>query len=279
MEIHPYANLFPMQTDAEIQSLAADIKQHGLRQPIVIDDDDKILDGRNRAAACVIANVTPVYEPFSGSDAEKLPYVVSVNVHRRHLTTAQRSDIAAAIANMQVGQNQHSAKQEKEGGSNELPSKTVSTKQAAKLMNVSVASVKRAKAKSKPKPKATDKEPTSTASIVLDVLDRPIPAAMREANALAFDLLSYGREMDNIRKRATELSEQPGGEWVQMQLIDQAVRMLKSYFHGARYHTACHRCDGTDEKCQTCNGAGFLPDYLKATVSASANEKTPPASC
>ena len=150
MKHHPYANLFPMQSDEEIQSLADDIGKHGLRQPIVIDADEMILDGRNRSAACVIAQVKPIYEPFVGSDAQKLAYVVSVNVHRRHLTTAQRAEIAATIATMKTGENQHTAKKKKEGGSNELPSKPVTTEQAAKLMNVSVASVKRAKAKASP---------------------------------------------------------------------------------------------------------------------------------
>ena len=150
MKIHPYANLFPMQSDEEIQTLADDIAKHGLRQNIVIDEDEMILDGRNRSLACAIAQVEPVYEPFVGNDAEKLAYVVSVNVHRRHLTTQQRADIAAQIATMSVGANQHSGKKKKEGGSNDPPSKPVSTKQAAKLLNVSPASVKRAKAKAKP---------------------------------------------------------------------------------------------------------------------------------
>ena len=149
MKIHPYANLFPMCSDEEVQELADDIAKHGLRQPIVIDEDEMILDGRNRAAACVIAGLKPVYEPFVGTDAQKLAYVCSVNIHRRHLTTAQRAEIAAQIATMSVGDNQHS-KKKKEGPSNDGSSTKVSTKAAAKLMKVSASSVERAKAKKKP---------------------------------------------------------------------------------------------------------------------------------
>ena len=94
---HEYANLFPMCTDAEIQELAADIAKNGLRQPIVIDSDEMILDGRHRAAACKIAGVDPTYEPFVGTDEEKLSYVVSVNLHRRHLKTSQRAMVAAKL--------------------------------------------------------------------------------------------------------------------------------------------------------------------------------------
>jgi len=161
MNIHPFADLFPIQSDEEIQALADDIAKHGLRQPIVIDEDESILDGRNRSAACAIAQVKPIYEPFVGTDAEKLAYVVSVNVHRRHLTTAQRADIAAKIATMKVGENQHTCKK-KEGPSNEGPSKPVSAKQAAKMMNVSESSVERAKGKSKSKPSAAKPAPKVT---------------------------------------------------------------------------------------------------------------------
>lgn len=97
MKSHRYANLFPMCTEVEIQELAADIAKNGLRQPIVIDSDEMILDGRHRAAACKIAGVAPTYEPFVGSDEEKLSYVVSVNLHRRHLKTSQRAMVAAKL--------------------------------------------------------------------------------------------------------------------------------------------------------------------------------------
>lgn len=94
---HEYARLFPMLDDEAIQELADDIAKNGLRNPIVIDQDDQILDGRNRAAACAIAGVDPVFEPFIGTDEEKLAFVVSANVHRRHLTTSQRASVAAKL--------------------------------------------------------------------------------------------------------------------------------------------------------------------------------------
>lgn len=97
MKIHPFANLFPMQSNEEIQTLADDIAKHGLRQPIVIDRDEQILDGRNRWAACKIAQVTPIYEPFVGTEAELLAYVVSVNIHRRHLSPSQLAMVADKV--------------------------------------------------------------------------------------------------------------------------------------------------------------------------------------
>ena len=94
---HEYARLFPMLGEQEIQDLADDIAAHGLRTPIVIDADGKILDGRNRAAACTIAGVKPTFEPFVGSDEEKLAFVISANIHRRHLDSSQRASVAAKL--------------------------------------------------------------------------------------------------------------------------------------------------------------------------------------
>lgn len=97
MEHHQYASLFPMMSQAEIQDLADDIQANGLKQPIVTDVNGKILDGRNRHAACVIAEIKPVYEPLVGSDEELLAYVVSSNLKRRHLTTSQRAMVAEKL--------------------------------------------------------------------------------------------------------------------------------------------------------------------------------------
>jgi ParB-like chromosome segregation protein Spo0J len=97
MNHHEYSRLFPMLNDECLQQLADDIRVNGLREPIVIDDNDLILDGRNREAACVIAGVEPVYEPFVGNDEAKLAFIVSANIHRRHLTTSQRANVAAKL--------------------------------------------------------------------------------------------------------------------------------------------------------------------------------------
>lgn len=94
-EIHPAAALFPMMADTELDQLAADIKANGLRQPIVLDGDGRLLDGRNRLRACELASVQPEFVSVNGDDPVGL--VVSLNVRRRNLTASQRA-IAAADA-------------------------------------------------------------------------------------------------------------------------------------------------------------------------------------
>jgi hypothetical protein len=87
-EFHPLANLFPMLAPGGLQALAADIKQHGLKTPILLHEG-KILDGRNRYDACQIAGVEPRYESYNGTTPAE--DVFSWNIQRRHLTTTQRA--------------------------------------------------------------------------------------------------------------------------------------------------------------------------------------------
>jgi len=81
-EFHELANIFPLLEGKAFDELTADIKEHGLSQPIVLLGDH-ILDGRNRYRACKAAGVEPRFEQYEGDDP--IHYVVSLNLHRGHL--------------------------------------------------------------------------------------------------------------------------------------------------------------------------------------------------
>lgn len=94
---HPAAELFPMMTEPELTELAADIKARGQLHPIIVTTDGLVLDGRNRLAACEIAGVEPDTLMWDREDDGMSPtaWVLSVNLHRRHLNESQRGLIAA----------------------------------------------------------------------------------------------------------------------------------------------------------------------------------------
>ena len=94
MIAHPAAEIFPMLADTELRALADDIKTHGQRDPIVLLDG-AILDGRNRLRACELAGVDPIF--VDGYDGSITPeqFVISKNLHRRHLSESQRALVAA----------------------------------------------------------------------------------------------------------------------------------------------------------------------------------------
>jgi hypothetical protein len=54
----------------ELHELAADIKERGLLQPIILDAKGRIFDGRNRLAACEIVGVEPQFETYEGDDTD-----------------------------------------------------------------------------------------------------------------------------------------------------------------------------------------------------------------
>jgi N6-adenosine-specific RNA methylase IME4 len=101
--IHPAANLFPMLPDAELASLAYDIKENGLREPVIMFGAH-LLDGRNRWRACELAGVEPKLRDWSGTQEQALRYGISLNLNRRHLDESQRAMVAARVADMRQGE-------------------------------------------------------------------------------------------------------------------------------------------------------------------------------
>ena len=90
--VHPVASIFPPITGDDYNKLVQDIKENGLRDPITIDSEGLVLiDGRNRYIACEAAGVEPRYEklPESYDELDKINFIVSKNVHRRHLSAGQ----------------------------------------------------------------------------------------------------------------------------------------------------------------------------------------------
>jgi hypothetical protein len=96
-QAHPAAKIFPMMQENELQRLADDIKDNGQREKIVLTKEGLILDGRNRAAACKLAGKVPKTGKWGGKPGTELEFVLSRNIHRRHLDESQRA-MAAALA-------------------------------------------------------------------------------------------------------------------------------------------------------------------------------------
>jgi hypothetical protein len=96
--VHPAAELFPLMKGPEFGLLVEDIAEHGLREPILMYQG-VMLDGRNRLRACEIAGVEPRFVEWDGIGSP-LAFVLSRNLHRRHLNEGQRAIIAARAKGM-----------------------------------------------------------------------------------------------------------------------------------------------------------------------------------
>lgn len=141
MKFHEYANIYRMLPDAELQKLAANIKEKGQLLPIT-SYEDQILDGRNRYMACEIAGVEPRIEEYTGNDP--LGLVASLNDHRRHDTENERAMVGARMANLKAGGDRGNQTTGGKSSMETLPS-AITIERAAELSGSSPANIKRAK--------------------------------------------------------------------------------------------------------------------------------------
>lgn len=90
---HPLSAAFPSMTDADFQALKDDIENNGQREPVIVLDG-MVLDGWHRYRACAELGLPVEKFTFGGDDP--VAFVLSHNLHRRHLSASQRA--AAVVA-------------------------------------------------------------------------------------------------------------------------------------------------------------------------------------
>ena len=114
IKVHPAAEMFPLMSPEELKELGEDIKANGLKVPIELfsDTHDKlsVLDGRNRLDAMELLGYRfskgergqlhaadpdrkPIYLDLHYRYTDPRDFVISANIRRRHLTTAQKSEL------------------------------------------------------------------------------------------------------------------------------------------------------------------------------------------
>jgi DNA modification methylase/plasmid maintenance system antidote protein VapI len=90
----PYNDLLPPLSTEEFDALKADVEKYGVKTPIVIDEDNNILDGHHRYKI----NPNAPFEILSGlSKAQKLAYIYRSNLTRRNLSSEQKNEIRKAM--------------------------------------------------------------------------------------------------------------------------------------------------------------------------------------
>jgi len=94
-EFHPLSAIFPLMNQEGIRELGLDMKNNGQEDAIVLFEG-KILDGRNRYFACKMFEIITKFEELK-EGIDPLTFIISKNLHRRHLNTAQRCEIALKL--------------------------------------------------------------------------------------------------------------------------------------------------------------------------------------
>jgi hypothetical protein len=102
LKFHPIADMFPLMEGEDFDALVANIKANGLQENMILYEG-MILDGRNRYRACKAAFGEVHYWYFRELNNHKndrfdpVAYVISANIHRRHLTAEQKRDLIAKL--------------------------------------------------------------------------------------------------------------------------------------------------------------------------------------
>ena len=91
---HPLSETFPLMEGEDFKKLKYDIMDNGLREPIVLYEG-KILDGRNRYNACIKRGLPLGTKDYTGADP--LGFVISMNIHWRHLTAEKKREITEKL--------------------------------------------------------------------------------------------------------------------------------------------------------------------------------------
>lgn len=109
-KLHELCSIFPKLDEYDFNNLVDSIRSKGLIEPITLSKDGLVLDGQNRYLACLEAGIEPRFVEFDGDDL--ISFVLSKNMHRRHLSKGQQAAIISSMADWEnaheVGSNQHS---------------------------------------------------------------------------------------------------------------------------------------------------------------------------
>lgn len=211
--VHPHAELFPLMSDAELDELAADIKKRGLREKVKYRTytqngmlRTELLDGRNRLKALERLGLydplspafdrTPkFFEKLDLDEEQAIAFIVSANIHRRHLTAEQKRDLIGKLLKLD-------------------PSKSDRTIAAtAKVSDKTVGNVRRTL-------EATAEIPQSTKSVGKDGRERPRPTPTTSKPAAPKPAPAAKRKQEVVADRA---SLAPSAQ----QRFDAALRAAK----------------------------------------------------
>ena len=232
VSFHEYANLFPMLEGDALDALREDIRLHGVREPVVFLGS-AILDGRNRYMCARDLGIEYPRVEFAGDDP--LSFVISHNLHRRHLTESQRASIAARVANMPRG---HRTDRQPSANLREVEPQLslseqamprpplTSTADAARLLNVSERSVTTAKKVHDAAPpevsRAVD-EGRMSVSLAAQVADLPTEDQEAVTSAAPDKVKEVARE---VVKRAHVANNSGNNEWYTPAPFIEAARAV-----------------------------------------------------
>jgi hypothetical protein len=111
-KFHRAAGLLPLMSVEEFAEFRKDLRAHGLREPIKRLGDE-IIDGRTRLWGCVVEGIEPRFEELTEAEVgSPTEYVLSLGLHRRHLTAGQKALLANKVVERLLAEAKQKAESE-----------------------------------------------------------------------------------------------------------------------------------------------------------------------
>lgn len=287
-EVHPFAAEFPLMEGDEFTELVDDVKRNGLRDPIILSHDRKLLiDGRNRLRACIDAGVDVVYEKLGGHYTELmiLDLIMSLNVNRRQLNPGQK-----AMAGMKYVEYVEKAVQQERivtnGSRGDHAEQTIradrranrSDERVAKMVGASGRSVQRAKKVSAAAPDLAAK--VRSGEVSLDSAYNRVQARERampkpepvKAGPVMLTLRTHtGEEVPYPKPQAKATFNSTPGDGISW--ADWSWNPVTGCLHGCNYCYA--REIATSDRFKQAYPVGFTPLFHHERLDAPANTTLP----
>ena len=297
-EVHPFADRFPLITGEEFDELVADVREHGLREAILLSADGKVMiDGRNRYRACEVAGSTPRFTRLGSHYTETmiLNLIVSANVERRHLNRGQVGllalDYQAALEEVTKR-----GRPTTNGGAANSPKITPdrgdftaqpmsaarhdreSATRAAKAVGASRTSVQRAKAVQRDTPDLADK--VRSGEMALDAADRqrrqwvrnqPKPESAKPGPVSLILRTHDGQDVPYPQPQGKAAFNQTQGEGISW--AEWSWNPVTGCLHGCDY---CYAREGaTSDRLKPYYPVGFTPLFHSERLPAPRNTSIP----
>jgi hypothetical protein len=245
MKTHPVCKLFPDMSEDQFKELVKDIEENGQLEPI-LTYKDRIVDGRHRFKACKMLGIEPRMEEWNG-EGSLVKFVVSRNLHRRHLSTSQKAMIASDMLPLlekeaelrKLKPLKEHAKKIKGGKQSDDTSTSPKNKEehkkraageAAKSVGVSRAQVQKAKALKKKAPELAEKvkKGEMTANAAKKLADAT-PEERKKALAKAKKIDPKTGKKVGVKKAIKDLkpAKKPAREVNESKLLANIERVVK----------------------------------------------------